>query len=223
MPCAAALVTYQPYAVHGMTTLFGNGAGWAPGLGQAEAQLHQALHTCEQQVQQLLDGLRGAPDVPSKMQTTRVERQIKELQAQMRQHIRDLELMAEEQDACVDGAWARRWCMGTGHPSSHACHQLSGALALACHLWAGWQGCSPSNCYCHWWHTWVCKAHRERGSVICRSNDNTAQMVQLQDTKRRLVHRQSTHLYLGTSGVNTTPSACAPLRRCSKRCCHAFS
>lgn len=215
--CAAPLVTHQPYAAHGMTTLFGNGAGWAPGLGQAEAQLHQALHTCEQQVQQLLDGLRGAPDVPSKMQTTRVERQIKELQAQMRQHIRDLELMAEEQDTCVDGAWAHWWCMRTGHRSNHACQQLSGALALACKCSAAHRTAALSG-------TPGCARHSGRG-VASSAAVATTQPKWLKckapNAGWRMPQSPPKHTS-GTSGMVSTPSACAPLQRCPERCCFNF-
>jgi hypothetical protein len=79
-----------------------NGWGHPPlahaGLGPDEQAHHGALLALQAGAQDLLGGL-AAP--LTKSQLALHDRRLQEKLAEMRSHIRDLELLAEEQDTCV--------------------------------------------------------------------------------------------------------------------------
>ena len=70
-------------------------ASW---LGPSEAQLHQALLQAASQVNSLIQGIYHPSATTTKLQLNSTDRQIKDLLASMRGHIRDLELCSEEQE-----------------------------------------------------------------------------------------------------------------------------
>ena len=68
-------------------------------FGPEDARLHRALQS---QVHGLIQGLYNPIATQSKLQLNSIDRQIKDLLASMRGHIRDLELSSEEQETWVD-------------------------------------------------------------------------------------------------------------------------
>jgi hypothetical protein len=66
------------------------------GLGEEEEGHHRALLALQAEVRSTVSGLASINSSKSQLQL--LERQIQDRMAQMRAHIRDLELLAEEQD-----------------------------------------------------------------------------------------------------------------------------
>lgn len=94
-PYSPAPFSPPPYA--------GLQGGYAPAvdpssLGPSEQAMHADLQASSQQISSILEGMRTPPAPLSKLQLAALDRQIKELLAHMRAQIRDLELLAEEQD-----------------------------------------------------------------------------------------------------------------------------
>jgi hypothetical protein len=67
-------------------------------LGPTELSMHSDLQASSQQITSILESMSAPPAPLSKLQLAGLDRQIKELLARMRAQIRDLELLAEEQD-----------------------------------------------------------------------------------------------------------------------------
>ena len=90
-------------------------------LGSEDARLHQALLQAGSQVHSLIQSLYNPVVTQSKMQLNSIDRQIKDLLASMRGHIRDLELSSEEQETWVNVGF--RSDDVPPCPTRHAWHQ----------------------------------------------------------------------------------------------------